>query len=127
VHSAAADLPPGATSLRLARHPNLDRTTLLLELLQKFQARFQTWCDHAGDAETSGLATAYRARCATIGQRVRAELAGSPVTGRASGIDAAGRLIIDAERAGDCDTVIAAGDVTHVRPEPAPDAGPESD
>lgn len=68
----------------------------------------------ADDAIASGLHAAVAARCATVGQAVRVSLpGGSLLDGTAVGIDAEGRLRVEAEG-----TVhaVSAGDVVHVRP-----------
>ncbi|MFC8531587.1 biotin--[acetyl-CoA-carboxylase] ligase [Nocardia sp. NPDC057227] len=104
----AAELPvPHATSLVL-EGSTVDRTTMAGALLTAFAERFAAWRD-AGWA-TAELAAAYRERCGTIGARVRAELPGGrELVGIATGIDAAGRLLVGSE-------AVSAGDVTHLRP-----------
>ena len=66
------------------------------------------------------LAEAYRARCGTLGQRVRAELpGGGELIGIATDVDAEGRVVIDID--GQLGTIaVAAGDITHLRPGCAP-------
>lgn len=100
-----SELPvPQATSLALAGAPDTDRTTLVLALLRQFASRFTAW--RAGDSRD--LARDYRARCATLGSSVRAELPGGEViTGVATDIDWCGRLSIGTR-------TVAAGDVTHL-------------
>lgn len=71
------------------------------------------------ELETPGPVSRLRervaARCTTVGSRVRVTLAdGSPLVGRATGIDATGRLQVLSD-SGD-EVVVAVGDVTHVRP-----------
>jgi BirA family biotin operon repressor/biotin-[acetyl-CoA-carboxylase] ligase len=71
------------------------------------------------ELETPGPVSRLRervaARCATVGSDVRVTLAdGSLLVGRATGIDATGRLEVLSE-SGDL-IVVAVGDVTHVRP-----------
>ncbi|RBO85567.1 biotin--[acetyl-CoA-carboxylase] ligase [Nocardia puris] len=102
------ELPvPHATSLALAGATDTDRTRLALALLTEFARRFTAWREVAWD--TADLAAAYRARCATLGKEVRAELPGGrELTGVAADVDAAGRLLIDGE-------AVSAGDVTHLR------------
>ncbi|MEV0252020.1 biotin--[acetyl-CoA-carboxylase] ligase [Nocardia sp. NPDC050712] len=104
------ELPvPHATSLLLAGAAELDRTVLVRSLLTEFARRFADW--RAAGWDTTGLIEAYRARCATIGAEVRAELPGGEVlTGVAAGIDDHGRLVIG-------DRAVSAGDVTHLRAE----------
>ncbi|MEU8897078.1 biotin--[acetyl-CoA-carboxylase] ligase [Nocardia sp. NPDC048505] len=110
VSLAEPELPvPHATSLLLAGAANLDRTALVRSLLTEFARRFAAWRTAGWD--TTGLIEAYRARCATIGAEVRAELPGGEVlTGVATGIDDHGRLVIG-------DRAVSAGDVTHLRAE----------
>lgn len=67
-----------------------------------------------GDAVTSGLHAAATARCATLGRRVRISLPGDQsLDGLATGLDADGRLLVDADGVV---RAISAGDVVHVRP-----------
>ncbi|MFE3545036.1 biotin--[acetyl-CoA-carboxylase] ligase [Nocardia sp. NPDC059177] len=108
VDLAEAELPvPHATSLTLAGAPDADRTALVAAILTEFARRVTAW-ERAG-WDTADLAGAYRARCATIGLEVRAELPGGRVvSGRATGIDDTGRLLIG-------DEAVSAGDVSHLR------------
>jgi len=62
-----------------------------------------TGLDQPGD-----VLVRYRARCATIGRRVRAELPGETVEGTAERIDDDGALVVDGR-------TITAGDVLHLR------------
>ena len=67
-----------------------------------------------GDAIASGLHAAVTARCATIGAAVRVSLPGDRILeGRATAIDAEGRLVVVSEGE---EHAISAGDVVHVRP-----------
>lgn len=50
----------------------------------------------------------YRARCATLGRRVRVELPTGAIEGVAAGVDGAGRLLVGGR-------VVTAGDVVHLR------------
>ena len=59
--------------------------------------------DSAGD-----VLDRYRARCTTLGRRVRVELPGSAVEGVATDVDEDGRLLVEGH-------AIAAGDVVHLR------------
>jgi len=111
----ADELPaPHATSLVLAGAAVTDRDTLLRVLLRAFGSWYTDWAGSDGDAERSGLAAAYRAACATLDRPVRAELpGGAAVSGRATDLDADGRLVI---RTPDGTlTPIGAGDVVHLR------------
>lgn len=115
----ADELPvPQASSLALAGAESTDRDTLLRALLRSFGEHYDRWAKAAGDAEASGLAADYRAGCASIGRRVRAELPGErTVTGLATGVDAAGALLVATADQGE--VPVGAGDVIHLRPEPA--------
>lgn len=119
VSSTRPELPVDtASSLALEGAGDIDRTALLTVILQCLDARFAQWADCGGDAAACGLAASYRARCSTIGTRVRASFAG-PASGSgvleadAVDIDALGRLVL---RTADGDRVVGAGDVEHLRP-----------
>jgi BirA family biotin operon repressor/biotin-[acetyl-CoA-carboxylase] ligase len=113
------ELPvPQASSLALAGAESTDRDTLLRVLLRSFGERYGRWLRTAGDAETAWLAADYAEACASIGRRVRAELPGGrTVTGLATGVDAAGALLVASADQGE--VPIGAGDVIHLRPESA--------
>jgi len=83
--------PPGAACLG----PDVDRDRLL-----------EAWL--SGLDEPSDVLARYRARCSTLGRRVRVELPGERVEGTAHAVDAQGRLMVDGR-------VISAGDVVHLR------------
>ena len=64
------------------------RTEVVRSCLTALGELYLTWQEGESDEE---LATSYRARCATIGRRVRVELVrGPPMEGIATGVDAAG-------------------------------------
>ncbi|WP_433661917.1 biotin--[acetyl-CoA-carboxylase] ligase [Nocardia sp. CA-128927] len=108
VSLAEAELPvPHAISLTIAGAANADRTLIVQSMLTEFARRFTAWRDAGW--QTTDLAAAYRDRCATLGVQVRAELPGGrTLTGIATDIDDAGRLLIG-------DQPVSAGDVTHLR------------
>jgi len=110
------DLPiPAATSLRIeaGTAEGLDRTKLLVSCLAHWQVLWGDFIAAGGDANSSGLAQGYRQLCATIGQRVAADVAGAvPVVGIASDIDQQGHLIIDTDLTR---TAVAAADIRHLR------------
>ena len=110
------ELPvPQASSLAIAGAESTDRDTLLRALLRAFGDWYTRWSDASGDAEAAGLREAYTRACATIGREVRAELPGDRiVTGRASGVDRAGALLVTTADQGELP--IGAGDVVHLRP-----------
>ncbi|ASU85541.1 biotin--[acetyl-CoA-carboxylase] ligase [Nocardiopsis gilva YIM 90087] len=104
-----------ATSLAADGAPVTDRDPLLRAVLRGFAELYTAWVDHGGDAEASGLAEEYRSRCGTIGGLVRVHLPGERTTeGKATGIDAEGRLLVRTGAGGE--EALSAGDVVHVRP-----------
>lgn len=110
---SAEQLPvPTATSFAaLGAHADEDR--LLADYLRALGAGLAALAD-TGDALASGLHAAATARCATIGRRVRVLLPGERMLeGMAIGLDADGRLLVEADGA---EHVVSAGDVVHVRP-----------
>ncbi|MEV0650357.1 biotin--[acetyl-CoA-carboxylase] ligase [Phytomonospora sp. NPDC050363] len=115
VSLTAAELPRAdASSLALAGARNTDRAEILAGLLARLEDRYRAWTAADGDPEACGLAPDYRAACATLGADVRAELPdGGELLGRATTVDADGRLVID-HPAGP--TAVAAADVVHLRP-----------
>ena len=116
VHLEAAALPvPSATSLALqaseaALRGPLSRTEVVRSCLTALGELYLTWQGGESDEE---LAASYRARCATIGRRVRVELVrGPPMEGIATGVDSGGRLVV---RIDSRVQVVGAGDVIHLR------------
>ena len=108
------ELPvPTATSLLIDSGSAPDRTDLLVALLGNLAEAYDVWELGGGDA-TARLRSSYTAECVTIGREVRVEMpSGPPLTGRATGIDESGRLVVDGP---DGPTPVGAGDVVHVRP-----------
>lgn len=109
------DSPTGLrpTSLRLAGAEVTDRDPLLRATLRGLATWYARWRESDGDAAACGLRGAYLARSATVGQRVRVLLpGGGDLTGDATGIDEAGRLVV---RTPEGERAVAAGDVMHVR------------
>jgi BirA family biotin operon repressor/biotin-[acetyl-CoA-carboxylase] ligase len=114
-----SELPvPTAASLVLAGARVADRETLLRALLREFAELYGEWVAAAGDPHASGLLPAYAARCTTLGRSVRVQLPGGrELVGEAAAVDGLGRLVVrtpDGQR-----HPVAAGDVVHVRPDPA--------
>lgn len=110
VSQTRAELPVGtATSLALAGADGVDRERLLTAYLQHLARLHQVL---AGDGP-GRLRTAYEEASATIGTDVEVHLpAGEVLGGRATGIDAHGRLVLTTAAG---ERSVAAGDVVHVR------------
>jgi BirA family biotin operon repressor/biotin-[acetyl-CoA-carboxylase] ligase len=110
VSSRREDLPvPTATSLALEGRADVDRGDLLVSLLESFTGWYDGWV--AG--EGLGLREPYLNACSTIGRDVRVDLPnGHSVSGVATGVDEAGRLLVDD---GWRVHSLGAGDVVHVR------------
>ncbi|MFI0357751.1 biotin--[acetyl-CoA-carboxylase] ligase [Actinomadura sp. 9N407] len=109
------ELPvPTATSLLIEGAPLTDRAPLLRAILREFETWYREWTALEGDPESSGLRTAYKELCATLGRNVRVELpAGEPLRGTAGDVDASGRLVVTGEDG--AVRAVGAGDVVHVR------------
>jgi BirA family biotin operon repressor/biotin-[acetyl-CoA-carboxylase] ligase len=115
VTTTADELPVDtATSLAIeGGAPPPDRTELLVAILAELGARYMRWDAAGGDAEVSGLAGDYRDRCATIGHDVVVSgTDGDSYEGRATGVDADGRLVLTSDGR---QRLVAAGDVRHLR------------
>lgn len=103
-----------ATSLKLCGVADPDRTSLLIAILNRLDARVAEWAESGGDAESAGVADAYRDACATLGRDVAVTTtSGQTLRGRAEAIDADGRLVLDTGRHLE---KVGAGDVEHLRP-----------
>ncbi|MFD0685419.1 biotin--[acetyl-CoA-carboxylase] ligase [Actinomadura fibrosa] len=109
-----AELPvPTATSLAIEGAPLSDRAPLLRAILREFETWYREWTALDGDPESSGLRTAYKDLCATLGRTVRVEMpGGETLEGAARDVDGAGRLVVAGPGGG---TAVSAGDVVHVR------------
>lgn len=110
VGTTAEELPvQTATSLAIASGSTPDRTGLLVALLARLAEEYAAWNAGGGVA----LRTAYTAACVTVGRDVRVDLpSGEVLRGRATGVDAGGRLTVDGPGGA---TAVGAGDVVHVR------------
>jgi BirA family biotin operon repressor/biotin-[acetyl-CoA-carboxylase] ligase len=109
-------MPPAlveiATSLDLVCDRRVEREDLLVRMLENLEVEL---------GHVSGVVERYRHRLATVGRRVRVELAGTTVVGIAVGIADDGALLVRADDGSD--HTIAAGDVVHLRAaetDPAP-------
>jgi len=90
-------LPPELAEIATA--VALDRTELLVAWLQAYDARL---------SDLDAVVAEASARSATIGRRVRVELAGETFEGTATALTAEGFLVVDGR-------VVSAGDVVHLR------------
>lgn len=109
VTTRSDELPgPEATSLALEDATSTDRMPLLVTILRALAEDYGDWLGGA-DVRQS-----YLQRCDTIGRPVRVTRPGNrDLTGDAKYIDVAGHLVVvDADGV---QTIVAAGDVTHVR------------
>lgn len=107
------ELPvPTATSLNLETGTDVDRTDLLIEVLNGIREAFDAW-EAGGELTGMRLAESYAAACVTVGRQVRIDLPdGSVLEGNAVDIDPSGQLVVETGGGRD---VVAAGDVVHVR------------
>ncbi|AEG43774.1 biotin--[acetyl-CoA-carboxylase] ligase [Isoptericola variabilis] len=109
------ELPvPTATSLALAGATHLDRGALLVSLVRELTSAVGRLEEAGGDARAAGLAREYADRSATLGTRVRAELAGAGgvLEGVAARVADDGALVVETA---DGERVVTAGDVHHLR------------
>lgn len=113
VAMSAEELPvETATSLAIAAPGAPDRTQVLAALVTAIREGYDLW-QSGGDLGTERLATSYRSHCATLGREVRVELpGGGQLLGRATDIDADGRLVVTTAEG---EQRVGAGDVVHVR------------
>jgi BirA family biotin operon repressor/biotin-[acetyl-CoA-carboxylase] ligase len=111
---SAAEAPdPKAVSLAMLDPAVVDRNLLLGTILDRLADRVERWRVARGADE--GLAADYRRHSVTLGTAVRATLPGDrQIVGIARDVDDLGRLLIDAD---DETVTVAAGDVTHLRPD----------
>jgi BirA family biotin operon repressor/biotin-[acetyl-CoA-carboxylase] ligase len=104
----------GATTLEAETGRAVAPGTLLDALLAALERRYETLLAPQGVAAT---AAAYEAACATLGQRVRVELEGEVLLGRAVRLAPDGRLVVALEGGGE--RRLEVGDVVHLgRAEP---------
>lgn len=97
---------PTATSLRL-EGCDADPTRVVAEVLAAFEPAYQRW------VSGTDLTAWYATHCDTVGRAVRVlESPTSAVEGRAVGVDALGRLLVDTPTGR---RSFAAGDVHHLR------------
>lgn len=109
---------PTATSLRLAGADPIEPGRLCELWLVELDRRYRAWLATGGDPVASGLVDRFRSVCVTLGSRVRVQLPrGGVVEGLALDVDDSGQLVVDVDDVGGPRrTVLAAGDVVHLRP-----------
>jgi BirA family biotin operon repressor/biotin-[acetyl-CoA-carboxylase] ligase len=111
------DLRDVATSLAAEAGRPFDRAALLATVLSELELRYDAFLSGA----TSELRREYALRCATIGQRVRVDMAnGTSREGLARGVDEDGSLQVlveplQGQSTRDSVVAIRAGDVVHLR------------
>jgi BirA family transcriptional regulator, biotin operon repressor / biotin---[acetyl-CoA-carboxylase] ligase len=102
--------PEGAASVAGLAGVTPVARELLDVVLEELDARLVALASAEGRA---GLRDQYESALATLGRRVRVELAGEAHEGVARGVDATGRLLVDV---GGAHRAFSAGDVVHLRP-----------
>jgi BirA family biotin operon repressor/biotin-[acetyl-CoA-carboxylase] ligase len=109
-----AELPvETATSLALALGHEVEAEAVLLEYLQNLRSDYAALVASGFDADATGLRQRLLANSSTVGRPVRAILPGDlELLGVARDIDAGGRLVLTADGK---ETVLAAGDIVHLR------------
>lgn len=112
--STKPDELPIETATSLAIEGGItDREPLAKEVLRSLARRYLAWCDTAGGPDS--VIPAYREQCETIGREITLQLpGGETVSGRATGIDDEGRLVVVDRATGESRPWLV-GDVTHVR------------
>ncbi len=108
VDQDTAELPvPHAGSLRTAGVVGVDRTALLIAVVQQVMSLVAAPRDPAAEHQV-------RERCVTLGLEIEAERPGGDrLTGRATGIAADGSLLVETPTG---TASLSAGDLRHVRP-----------
>lgn len=109
----ADELPVStATSLELEMGRPVDRTDVLVEILNAVREAVDAW-EMGGDQGGVRLHESYAAACVTVGRQVRVDLPdGEAIEGLAVEIDPTGRLVVESDGRRHA---VAAGDVVHVR------------
>lgn len=97
--------PAGAAATDAIAGRAVDRASLVVGLLADLDVRVRNWSQVIGD---------YRAACATIGRHVLVTTHDGELRGRAEAVDDHGRLVVITTTG--ARMVLAAGDVTHLRP-----------
>ncbi len=106
-----ADLPITTATSFAALGREADEDRLLADFLTGLRDRIAALAVAGGRSDA--VHADIQELCATVGSDVRVSLPdGTTLVGRATGLDAEGRLLV---RTADAETAVAAGDVVHVR------------
>lgn len=113
-----ADLPPDLAPIAVSLNHLVGRPVDRVALLEVFLLRFERWYGAATASPGDEVVDAWRGRSATLGTRVRVELAGPKLLdafeGRAVDISPEGHLVVLAD--GETEPrQVAVGDVVHLR------------
>ena len=101
-----------ATSMNLLLDGDVDREVVASAILVALDAQWLPLLEPSGGSVEEFL-SAYRARSATLGRRVRVEMADAVLVGRAVDLAPDGALVIEDDQR--VRRTVAAGDVTHLR------------
>ncbi len=99
------ELPSGATSLAEERGESVDRRRLLQRILERY---------HRLVTEPDRILDAWRERTSTLGARVRVDMGGETVEGRAIDVEFPGTLVVETDDGHR--RRVHAGDCEHLRP-----------
>ncbi len=108
-----AELTDEATSLAAVLGGEVDREVVLTDLLVGLGSRWLPLVEPA-TADTDEFLAAYRARSATLGRRVRVELADAVLVGTAVDLAVDGSLVVEDDQR--VRRTVSVGDVVHLRP-----------
>jgi BirA family biotin operon repressor/biotin-[acetyl-CoA-carboxylase] ligase len=119
VSTTRAELPLDTAVSLATAGATAERGELLSAILAQLGTRYLEWTGAGGDAVASGLAAAYRDRCATLGREVIVVAPPGERRARAIAVGDDGRLRVRWADAGpdgpDAEQALAAGDIVHLR------------
>ena len=108
------DLPVETATSFAAVGRECDDDRLLADYLRALDEQLGALVGARGNADAAGVRVGVEALCSTIGSDVAVALPdGETLRGRATGVDADGRLVVVQD--GEFESVVSAGDVVHVR------------
>jgi BirA family transcriptional regulator, biotin operon repressor / biotin---[acetyl-CoA-carboxylase] ligase len=108
-----AELPEELAATAVALNHVVDRPVRREDLLVAWLLRLEERDASLRAGGADGVLADYRARCSTLGRRVRVELASEVLEGEATDVTADGHLLVDV---GGTTRELAVGDVVHLRP-----------